>query len=50
MTLNLNIFVNLHNVVTKWAKKYYKQTFFRIMVPTQALIKASQSLLQVVLV
>ena len=49
MTLNLNIFVNLHNVVTKWAKKYYKQTF-RIMVPTQALIKASQSLLQVVLV
>ena len=32
----------------KWAKKCYKQTFFRIMVPTQALIKASQSLLQVI--
>ena len=28
-------------------KKYYKQTFFRIMVPTQELIKARRSLLQV---
>ena len=28
-------------------KKYYKQTFFRITVPTQELIKARQSLLQV---
>ena len=47
MTLNFT-FYNLHNVVAKWAKKCYKKNFFRIMVPTQALIKARQSLLQVI--
>ena len=33
-------FINLHVMVTKWAKNYYKQTFLRAAVSAQVLDKA----------
>ena len=49
MTLNFTFyqFAERSNEVGE-KKKYHKQTFFRIMVPTQELIKTHQSLLRVI--
>ena len=48
MTLNFTFYQFAKRSNGVCGKKFYRQTFFAIMVPTQKLIKARQSLLQVI--